>query len=168
MGWPTLAVFALAVLVTTRSNGFDSDGASGWGGGTVTVAEAVLLSGSVSRWSPRTVAVLVIAPGVPHVCAVTSTCADPSAASPPRSHDGSPPVVEHDPWLGLAATSVSPVAIGSLTLTPVASLGPWLRTTSVYITCPPPAGTSLRGGGLVIDRSMCPSIGAQLLDASLP
>src|SRR5919198_1299971 len=115
MRCPTDTARWLAILVTARSNDGADDGAGGAGaggagaGGTVTVADALLSLGSGSSWSRDTFAVLVIAPTA-DALAVTSTCADPPATSEPRAHESLPAVVEHDPWLGSADTSVKPAA----------------------------------------------------------
>jgi hypothetical protein len=105
-------------------------------------AESWLLSGAGSVLAPLTVAVLLIAVG-PHdpagavTLAVTRICVDPLAVSAPSLQDTVLLAVAHVPWAGCADTRLSPAAIGSLTFTLGSSLGPWLRTTSVYITCPP-------------------------------
>ena len=53
------------------------------------------------------------------------------------AHVVSDPHADIDPWLGCADTRVSPPGRLSFTVTFVASLGPLLLTTSVYMTWPP-------------------------------
>jgi hypothetical protein len=69
----------------------------------------------------------------------------------------------HVPWLGFADTSASPAGSGSVTMTAGSSLGPLLRTTSVYITCPPDA-TEAADVALVIATFERPLIGVQIVE----
>ena len=75
--------------------------------------------------------------------AVIVITALPPAASEPSAQVTVCPEALQLPWLAVAAANDSPAGSGSVTLTPVAVLGPLLTNDSVYVTVPPATGDVL-------------------------
>lgn len=123
----------------------------------VTVVDDVaeLLPVFVSVWLPVTVAVLAIGPTVAESTETTTVI----VAVPPLARLPNAPVIVPDalvavPWLAVADTNVTPDGNTSVTVTPVASLGPALVTVKVYVKVP----ADVTGSGesvLVICKSVC-------------
>jgi hypothetical protein len=97
----------------------------------VTVDELLVLSGS--GVGEVTVAVLVTVPVVEDFTVTwTSTLAVAPATKVPRSHvTVAAALVQGPPWDGVALTKVTLSGRGSVTVTDLASEGPWLTTDSV-------------------------------------
>jgi hypothetical protein len=88
---------------------------------------ALLFAAFGSGWSPVTVAVSTLVPGVFSV-ATTVIVALPALARLPIAHMTGPVPVQV-PVLGVAEVSVAPTGRTSVTVTPVASVGPLLVAT---------------------------------------
>ena len=116
---------------------------------------AELLPVLVSVWLPVTVAVLAIGPTVAESTETTTVI----VAVPPLAILPSAPVIVPEalvavPWLAVADTNVTPDGKTSVTVTPVASLGPAFVTVKVYVKVP----ADVTGSGesvLVICKSVC-------------
>ena len=67
----------------------------------------------------------------------------PPAASVPSAQVTVRPDALQLPWLAFAEAKDSPAGSGSVTLTPVAVLGPLLTNDNVYVTVPPATGDVL-------------------------
>ena len=89
-------------------------------GRTVVVAVAV-------RVVPATVAVLVISPAVVGVTTMVTAALAPPARAPRLQVT----VVEHEPWVGVAETKVTPDGSGSVTVTGADGAGALLVTVIV-------------------------------------
>jgi len=115
---------------------------------TVVDAEAVLFAVFGSAGLPETVAVFVTVPVVDG--AVTTIDADAFApfARLPTAHVTDPELLTQP---AVADTNATPAGNVSVTITPVASLGPPLWTDSVYVSEPPTVTDA--GADFVIDRS---------------
>src|SRR5437763_11586799 len=75
----------------------------------------------------------------------------PAAMSPILQVRIAPPV--QLPCVAVAETKVFPAGIGSVIVTPVAALGPWLVTTIVQVMLPLPRSWTRGEPVFVIDRS---------------
>src|SRR5437763_915059 len=101
--------------------------------GTVTsvLAEAELLAGLGSVSLPLIVAVLETVPAVAGAVALIVIVALAALASEPTSQVTVPEALVQMPWVAVAETKPTPAGRVSLTVTPVASLGPLLVAVSV-------------------------------------
>jgi hypothetical protein len=110
-----------------------------------------------------TLAVLPISPAIV-VVTTTVIVAFAPFAKLPRLHVKTPPEgTPQVPWLGLAESNVTLAGNVSVTVTPVAELGPLLVTVIVYVTCSPTetgSGVSV----LVIARSAEETEGLTVVD----
>src|SRR5207302_3471605 len=93
---------------------------------TSVLAEAELLAGVGSVSLPLIVAVLVIMPAVAGAVALIVIVALAVLAREPTSQVTVPEVLVQVPWEELAETKPTPAGRVSRTVTPVASLGPWV------------------------------------------
>src|SRR5438045_1257475 len=127
---PRLGAALLTDLVITRSARCG-----------VSVALALSLPVLGSNWSRAlTVAVFVWASGLSTV-AVMIRVALPRLATAPTSHTPVPEV--YVPWLGVLLTIVSPAGNRSVTLMPLASLGPLLVSVMVKVIVSSTLGVAL-------------------------
>ena len=139
-GSPTRPSLWLTVLTTDRSAAAGGGPAAG-----VMDASEVRFSGRAIGSSAEARAVLasVLPAAEGAICAVIAITALPPAASVPSAQVTVCPEALQLPWLALAAAKDSPAGSGSVTLTPVAVLGPLLTNDSVYVTVPPATGDML-------------------------
>src|SRR5205809_5364319 len=96
----------------------------------VVVADAVLFAGFGSASLPLTVAVLVMVPAVAGAVALVVNVALAPAARLPTEQVTVPAEFVHPV---LAETKVTPAGRVSVTVTPVAGLGPLFLATTVYV-----------------------------------
>ena len=120
---------------------------------TCTVAVAWLLPVFVSGRLPDTVTVFVCAPAADGVVTRVIVTDAPAAMSPMLQVRIAPPV--QLPCVEVAETKVFPAGIGSVIVTPVAALGPWLVTTIVQVMFPWPRSCVAGEPALVTERSTC-------------
>jgi hypothetical protein len=98
---------------------------------TVVVAVALLFALLGSASVAVTLAVLVIVPLEVGALTTIVTVADPALAIVPRLHVTVPLACVHVPWVAVADTKVTPEGSVSVTVTPLAPLGPALLTLTV-------------------------------------
>jgi hypothetical protein len=97
-----------------------------------------------------TVAVLLKPPAVVGVTTIVTVALPPFAMLPRLQVTVLDPL-QPLPWLGVADTNITPAGKGSVTVTPVAVLGPALPTINVYVKfCPTNTGSG--DSVLVIER----------------
>src|SRR6185295_6196561 len=127
---PTFTVWLLAVFVTTTSAG------SGGGATNVTGAVSKLFARSLSCSRASAAAALTTVRPARDASerATTTICTAPPAGIGPRAQDTA---VAHVPCVGVAETGWSSAGTKSRSATPVASLGPSLRTTTRNVASPP-------------------------------
>jgi hypothetical protein len=126
----TPSVYVSSSPASTGSGAADFVSARSAAASTVVSSLAELFAGARSVMSELTVAWLVIRPPSGERTPMSTPAPAPSATVP-RSHVTVPPSSVQLPWVGFAASNVTPAGRVSVTVTPVASCGPVLSTLSV-------------------------------------
>jgi hypothetical protein len=115
---------------------------------TVAVEELLAMFGSVVAAETR--AVLAIGPAEAGPVTTSATVAEPPFGTEPMEHTTAL-VPEQEPWDGVAETKATPAGSTSVTVTPVAVLGPAFATAMLYVMFEP--SPELAGPLLIIETS---------------
>ena len=118
--------------------------------GTDTVAVEELLAMFGSVFAAETRAVLTTGPAVARLVTTSATVAEPPFGTEPMEHTTAL-VPEQEPWDGVAETKVTPAGSTSVTVTPVAVLGPAFATAMLKVMFEP--SPALAGPLLIIETS---------------